>query len=316
MLSDLKFCKILKLRGRTISHEEGIGLRIISFFVFAFTFIFNRSMNLGGGYWLWSAALRYLFMLPILWCIVQKRKETKAVLMDIRENPVCWILWSTVGFGLFYMPLSMASIYGESWFVAATWQITIVAGVLLTPLFGKKIPIRNLLCSVVILVGIFLLQLSHVQTMKTDGLLTAFVLIVIAGISYPLGNRKMLQHSPAGLTTLQRVFGMTLCSMPFWIVCSGYAWATHGLRDGDQIFQSVVVAVFSGVIATLLFFEATNMVKNNPRQLAVVEATQSGEVLFTLLGGILFLGDAVPSVTGFVGILIIVVGMTCNSLLG
>lgn len=273
-------------------------------------------MNLGGGYWLRSAALRYLFMPPILWCIVQKRKETKAVLMDIRENPVCWILWSTVGFGLFYMPLSMASIYGESWFVAATWQITIVAGVLLTPLFGKKIPIRNLLCSVVILVGIFLLQLSHVQTMKTDGLLTAFVLIVIAGISYPLGNRKMLQHSPAGLTTLQRVFGMTLCSMPFWIVCSGYAWATHGLPDGDQIFQSVVVAVFSGVIATLLFFEATNMVKNNPRQLAVVKATQSGEVLFTLLGGILFLGDAVPSVTGFVGILIIVVGMTCNSLLG
>nr|WP_239683637.1 multidrug resistance efflux transporter family protein [Streptococcus parasanguinis] len=30
----------------------------------------------------------------------------------------------------------MASIYGESWFVAATWQITILAGLLLNPLFG------------------------------------------------------------------------------------------------------------------------------------------------------------------------------------
>lgn len=283
---------------------------------FAFTFIFNRSMNLGGGYFLWSAVLRYLFMLPVLWCIVQVKGEVKTVIASIRKQPAYWLLWSTVGFGLFYMPLSMASIYGESWFVAATWQITIVAGVLLTPLFGKKIPVKNLLCSVVILVGIFLLQLSHVQSMKTEGLLFALLLIIIAGFSYPLGNRKMLQHLPADFTTLQRVFGMTLCSMPFWIACAGYALATHGLPSKGQIIQSVVVAIFSGVIATLLFFEATNLVKNNPKQLAVVEATQSGEVLFTLIGGILFLGDSIPSVTGFVGIFIIVLGMIVNSLLG
>lgn len=283
---------------------------------FAFTFIFNRSMNLGGGYFLWSAVLRYLFMLPVLWCIVQVKGEVKTVITSIRKQPAYWLLWSTVGFGLFYMPLSMASIYGESWFVAATWQITIVAGVLLTPLFGKKIPVKNLLCSVVILVGIFLLQLSHVQSMKTEGLLSALLLIIIAGFSYPLGNRKMLQHLPADFTTLQRVFGMTLCSMPFWIACAGYALATHGLPSKGQIIQSVVVAIFSGVIATLLFFEATNLVKNNPKQLAVVEATQSGEVLFTLIGGILFLGDSIPSVTGFVGIFIIVLGMIVNSLLG
>lgn len=58
------------------------------------------------------------------------------------------------------------------------------------------------------------------------------------------------------------------------------------------------------------------MVKNNPRQLAVIEATQSGEVLFTLIGGILFLGDAMPTATGFAGILIIVTGMILNSFFG
>lgn len=272
-------------------------------------------MNLGGGYFLWSAVLRYLFMLPVLWCIVQVKGEVKTVITSIRKQPVPWLLWSTVGFGFFYMPLTMASIYGESWFVAATWQITIVAGVLLTPLFGKKIPVKNLLCSVMILFGIFLLQLSHVQSMKTEGMLTALILIIIAGFSYPLGNRKMLQHLPADFTTLQRVFGMTLCSMPFWIICGGYALAIHGFPGTGQIIQSVVVAVFSGVIATLLFFEATNLVKSNPKQLAVVEATQSGEVLFTLIGGILFLGDSIPSVTGFVGIAIIVLGMIVNSLI-
>ena len=296
--------------------KKALCYGLLASLFFAFTFIFNRSMNLDGGYWLWSAVLRYIFMLPMLYVIVQRQKGMKTVIAEIKKQPVCWIVWSTVGFGLFYMPLSMASVYGESWFVAATWQITIVAGVLLTPLFGKRIPVKNLMCSTIILIGIFLLQLSHVKDIKTEGLLTALALIIIAGFSYPLGNRKMMQHSPAELTTLQRVFGMTLCSMPFWIVCGGYALATHGMPGRGQIVQSVVVAVFSGVIATLLFFEATNMVKNNPRQLAVIEATQSGEVLFTLIGGILFLGDAMPTATGFVGILIIVTGMILNSFFG
>lgn len=70
-----------------------------------------------------------------------------------------------------------------------------------------------------------------------------------------------------------------------------------------------------GVIATILFFEATNMVKNNPKHLAIIEATQSGEVIFTLIGGILFLGDAMPAGSGLVGILIIVAGMVLNSFL-
>ena len=283
---------------------------------FAFTFIFNRSMNLGGGYWLWGAALRYIFMLPILWLIVWKQGRLRDTFLAIRQAPAQWLLWSTVGFGLFYMPLSMASVYGESWFVAATWQVTIVAGVLLTPLFGKRIPVRNLAFSVVILAGIFLLQLSHLKTMKTEGLLTALSLIIIAGFSYPLGNRKMLQYAPPEMTTIQRVFGMTLCSMPFWLLCGGYALATHGLPGSGQLVQSLAVAVFSGVIATILFFEATNLVRGDPKKLAIVEATQSGEVLFTLLGGILFLGDPMPSAAGFAGILIIVIGMIANSLSG
>ena len=35
-----------------------LGLGILSSFFFAFTFILNRSMNLSGGYWIWSASLR------------------------------------------------------------------------------------------------------------------------------------------------------------------------------------------------------------------------------------------------------------------
>ena len=46
----------------------------------------------------------------------------------------------------------------------------------------------------------------------------------------------------------------------------------------------------------------------------MVEATQSGEVLFTLLGGVLFLGDSLPDAAGFTGIALIVAGMAANSL--
>ena len=73
------------------------------------------------------------------------------------------------------------------------------------------------------------------------------------------------------------------------------------------------VALFSGVIATVLFFYATDLVKKNEKQLAVVEATQSGEVVFTLLGGILVLGEAGP--VGAVGLVLIIGGMIFNSIL-
>lgn len=294
--------------------KKALVYGIAASFFFAFTFLLNRSMNLAGGYWMWSACLRYLFTLPMMWILVQRKGGTEPILRDIRANKGGWFLWSTVGFGLFYLPLTMASQYGESWFVASTWQLTIVAGILLTPLFGKPVPVRNLIWSVVILAGVLLLQTEHLKEGGGSSSWLALVLILIAAFSYPLGNRKMMAACPQQLTTIQRVFGMTLCSMPFWILCSAYACAAHGLPSTGQVIQSFVVALFSGVAATVLFFEATNLVKSQPRQLAVIEATQSGEVVFTLLGGILILGDPLPSIAGLIGICVIVAGMVGSSL--
>ncbi len=42
---------------------------------FCFTFIFNRSMNLSGGSWMWSASLRYLFSLPMLAVLAWRKGE-------------------------------------------------------------------------------------------------------------------------------------------------------------------------------------------------------------------------------------------------
>lgn len=294
--------------------KKALFLGILASLFFAFTFVFNRSMNLSGGYWGWSACLRYIFTLPIMYIIVWFKKGVGGTIKSIRQNLGQWLLWSTVGFGLFYAPLTLASVFGESWFVAATWQITIVAGILLTPVFGKKLPLRNLLCAVVIIAGIFIMQIAHFEKLQAGGFAKAFLLILVAAISYPLGNRKMMGYAE-GLSTDQRVFGMTLCSMPFWLLLSVFSFCANGAPSGGQMIQSMIVALFSGIIATVFFFEATNLVKNNARQLAVIEATQSGEVIFTLLGGIIFLGDAMPSGAGFAGILLIVVGMIANSMI-
>ena len=269
-------------------------------------------MNLAGGYWMWSACLRYIFTLPMMGLLLWREHGWNSLKEDIVKRPKDWLIWSTVGFGLFYAPLTMASIYGESWFVCATWQMTIVAGVLLTPLFGRPVPVKNILMSCLILVGIFLLQIPNIKAGALGNIFAPLALIVIAAFSYPLGNRKMMVG--CNLDTVQRVFGMTLCSMPFWLVLSCYAMVHAGAPSGGQVVQSIGVALFSGVIATVLFFRATDMVKNNPKQLAMIEATQSGEVIFTLLGGILVLGDSMPDPVGFLGIVIVVMGMIGNSL--
>lgn len=303
-------------RKADFTMKKALLLGILSSFFFAFTFILNRSMNLSGGYWLWSSPLRYLITLPIMAVIllVRPKKGIREVISAIKAQPGPWFLWSTVGFGLFYLPLTLGSVFGESWMTAASWELTIVAGVLLTPLFGRKIPVRNLLLSGLIVIGVFIMQIPNMTSDHLGRNAIALIPILIAAFAYPLGNRKMMQYCPADLDTMQRIFGMLLCSLPFWLIVSVIAFVSGGAPSSGQVLQSVGVAVFSGTVATTLFFHATDLVKGNPRQLAVIEATQCGEVIFTLLGGVLVLKDALPSIWGFAGIALIVVGMVLNSL--
>ena len=284
-------------------------------FFFAFTFVLNRSMHLSGGSWIWSASLRYLFTFPMLALIVWRRHGFRSIHRVIGERPAAWLLWSTVGFGLFYAPLCFAGDYGESWLIAASWQITIVMGVLLTPLFHRRVPLRNLGASAVILAGVFLLQAKHIRNLEGSAAALTMLPILAAAVAYPLGNRKSMELAGGRVSTLERTYGMTLCSLPLWLLLSVLSAVNVGPPSAGQSAQAFCVALFSGVIATLLFFKATDAVKEDQRQLAVVESTQSGEVLFTLLGGTLFLGDPPPGLLGAAGIILIVAGMILNSML-
>jgi hypothetical protein len=84
---------------------------------------------------------------------------------------------------------------------------------------------------------------------------------------------------------------------------------TQGVPSSNQMVQTFFVAIFSGVIATTLFFYATHTVKHNQTQLAAVEATQSMEIVFTLAGEMLLLGLVLPALTSLIGIVIITLGI-------
>jgi drug/metabolite transporter (DMT)-like permease len=302
-------------------------LGILSALFFAVTFVLNRKMQLDGGSWLWSASLRYFFMLPLLLAITICRKNLPVVFRVIMEHPGKWLLWSTVGFGLFYAPMCLAAAYSPGWLVAGTWQVTIISGSLLVPFFREtlqteygpirvrsKIPVKGLLMSLVILLGIVLLQLGHAQKLSFSDLLWGVVPILIASFAYPLGNRKMMELCDGQLDVYQRVLGMTVASLPFWFILACFGLFSAGLPSKAQIVQSILVAVFSGVIATLLFFRATDMVRANVAKLAAVEATQSMEVLFALFGEIMILSAPLPTALSWSGLLIVMVGMILHSL--
>ena len=292
-------------------------LGIAASFFFAFTFVLNRAMDLSGGSWAWSASLRYFFMVPLLLVLVYFCGGIKPVVAEIKAQPQKWLLWSTVGFGLFYAPLCFASAYGPGWLIAGTWQITIISGSLLAPLFykeGKKrggIPFKQLGFSFIILIGVVLMQLEHATELSAATALLCTIPILIASFAYPLGNRKMMEVS--SLNTFQRVLGMTLSSLPFWIILSVYAYVTDGLPKTTQIYQSSLVALLSGVCATVLFFAATDLVKKDSQKLGAVEATQSMEVLFALLGEVFLLSSPLPSILSWVGMGVTIAGMVLHS---
>lgn len=299
-----------------------IALGILASLFFAVTFILNHSMELEGGSWLWSSSLRYLFMLPFLLIIVSSRKGLTAVVQEIKTQPKDWLLWSFVGFVLFYAPLTFAAAYGPGWLVSGTWQFTIVAGVLLAPFFvqyveGKairqKVPLISLLISSIILVGIILIQIPSAKSVSLESLLFGIFPVIIAAFAYPLGNRKMMDICDGRLDTFQRVLGMTIASLPGWIILAIYALATVGLPSISQMVQSLIVGISSGVIATVLFFIATDRVHNDQGKLAAVEATQSTEILFVIVGEMLLLGIPLPQSLALFGIATIIVGMSLHS---
>lgn len=301
-------------------------LGTLAAFFFAFTFIINRSMELEGGSWIWSASLRYFFMVPFLVLLVYGRKNLKPLFVEMKNNPREWLLWSFVGFGLFYGPICFSAAYAPGWLIASTWQITIISGSLLAPFFVEtvmtqkgpvkikgRIPIKGMAMSSIILLGIILMQTEQADSLNMREVFLGVIPVIIASFAYPLGNRKMMDVCGGRLDVFQRVLGMTIASMPLWIILAIYGMFTVGPPSLGQSVQSGIIAITSGVIATILFFQATDLVRGNMQKLGNVEATQSGSVLFSVIGELILLKATVPSIISWTGMSLVIGGMILHS---
>ena len=304
--------------GGRVAFLRAMGIGLVAALLFSSSFVLNRSVQVGGGGWEWTASLRYLLTLPLLVAIVAARGGVRPVVAALRERPLAWLGWSTIGFGLFYAPLAFAVTSSPGWLLAGTWQLTILAGIVLAPLLYRDhravIPRSAVAAAIVVLAGVALMQAERAGEVGADVLLAGVLPVLVAAFAYPAGNRKTMEVAGGTLDTWQRILAMTVASLPFWIVLSGVGLARTGAPHGDQLAQCAIVAVVGGLLATTLFFAATARVRHHPARLAAVEATQSGEVVFAAGLEVAILHIALPSLMAWGGILLIVAGIAWVSL--
>jgi drug/metabolite transporter (DMT)-like permease len=82
-----------------------------------------------------------------------------------------------------------------------------------------------------------------------------------------------------------------------------------GPPPSSQVLLAGGVALFTGTIATILFFRATGIVRDDPAALGAVEAMQAAELLFSSALGVIVLGEPAPRGVAVLGALLVVTGI-------
>ena len=103
-----------------------------------------------------------------------------------------------------------------------------------------------------------------------------------------------------------KVWLMSLGSLPFWLILG--IIVRPELPSPSQVFNTLLVALLAGVGATSIFLFAREKAQTSS-EVAGVDSTQASEVIFALIGGILLLGNVLPSAMGLFGISLIILGL-------
>lgn len=293
-----------------------VGIALLASLFFTMTYVLNRASALEGGHWAWMASLRYLITLPLMLPLVWWQGGARPVLRAIAAHPWAWIRCGAIGFVVFYCTLSFAAASGPAWLVAGSFLVTVVTGMLCAPFLytdgRRRIPPAGLAVAVVILVGVLLMQVGYASWPLAGSAWLALGCVLVAAFAFPLGNRLLLLHlerTGEDLNATQRVFGMTLASQPLWLLVAAYAGLRSGAPAASHVWLAAGVALCAGVIATILFFQATGMVRNHPLALGGTEAMQGSEVVFAAVLGVLLLGEAWPGRLSIAGALVVIAGI-------
>lgn len=302
-----------------------LSIGLLSALFFSSTFILNRAMSLAGGDWVWSAALRYLWMTPLLVAAVfltGRRGLALGTLQLFLRHWRFWTIAGTIGFGVFYTGIAFAASYAPGWVVATTWQLVIIASLLVLRLYGKRVPRRGIFFTLLIFAGVVLVNVEQMQVTAPGLVLAGALPVVISAVAYPLGLQLVWEAKRTGGRFLQvaiptiddpalddgfaRVLLLTLGSLPYWLLV--VLLTGPPAPSAGQWINTLLVAIFSGIIATALFLTARQLAQT-PYELAGVDASMSSEVLFALAGEIVLLQGALPGTIAWLGIALTVVGL-------
>lgn len=298
-----------------------VSLGMVAALFFSSTFVLNRAMSLEGGHWVWSASLRFGYMTAFLcaWILVIRGAGRLAeIAAAFIRHWLFWVTAGSIGFGVFYSLLCFSASFAPGWIVATTWQTTILATPAVLMVFGRRVPSRGLLLTILIFAGILLVNVEHGASAPIREVLGGALPVVVAAFAYPLGNQmvweakrgagRLIPHIEHDIIedSLARVLLLTVGSVPFWIVL--VLLAAPPPPSPGQWVNTAMVALFSGVIATAVFLHARHLC-SHPYELAAVDATQSMEVVFSLMGEIIFLHGSFPSPIGAAGVGLTVLGL-------
>ena len=297
-----------------------ISIGIIAGLFFSSTFILNRMMSLGGGHWVWSACLRYVYMILFLVAglsLFQGIKTPGRIFRLFLKHWKFWIIAGSIGFGGFYAQICFSADHAPGWVVATTWQLTIIASLVVLTGFGRSFPKKIWLFSFIVFFGVLMVNLSHVQMSPLKELLMGALPVLVAAFCYPTGNQLVWEakngnkylpniKDPLLENPFNKVLLLSLGSVPFWVLL--VAITTPPLPSKGQLINTALVALFSGILATSLFLFARNK-SRSASELAAVDATQSSEVVFAMIGEILILGAPLPNGMALAGILLVFTGL-------
>lgn len=297
-----------------------IFLGLLSGLFFSSTFVLNELMSLEGGHWVWSASLRYAYMILFLSILIWVTQGFRAIsnLTHIFLNHwKFWIVTGCVGFGAFYALICFSADYTPGWVIAATWQVTIIASLIILMVFGRTFPKKVWLFSSIIFIGVLLINISHVDEFEYKDLILGGLPVLIAAFCYPLGNQLVWEaqnnhvslpniNSPLLKNPFNRVWLLSIGSLPLWLVL--IAIYTPPAPNRGQFINTGLVALLSGVVATSIFLYARNKAKQSS-EIAGVDATQSSEVVFAMIGSLLLLDSVLPDLISLIGLGLVFCGL-------
>ncbi|MFA6553805.1 MAG: multidrug resistance efflux transporter family protein, partial [Patescibacteria group bacterium] len=290
----------------------------------------SRLVGVSGGYWGWTALLMNLFAAASLfvWLFFKDPWTLSDTFKVFRRNWVFWVITGSVATALLEFPLSYAMVHAPAWVVTATFELTILVTPLITfPMFGRRIPMRGVVYSLLIVLGVFLIQWEQSTSVTITDLLAGIVPPLFAAIAYSVGDQLQYEIQRRGAKIFKRfkipfiadlvierpsaiVFLVLLGGLPLQAVF--VALTASGLPPGSQLLTTLIVGIISIGIGQTIFIGARQ--KAVGVQIVGVDATVAGDVVCTAALEILLIHAQWPQLAGLVGIACIVIGIVLYSL--